>query len=61
MTTKKITRRQARWAEFLSEFNFVITYRTGKQIEKADALTRRPNDKPQDDEDERQNINYKRC
>ena len=54
MTTKKLTRRQARWAEFLSEFNFVITYRTGKQNEKADALTRRPNDKPPDDEDERQ-------
>jgi len=54
MTTKKLTRRQARWAEALSEFNFVITYRPGKQNEKADALTRRPNDKPQDDSDERQ-------
>ena len=54
MTTKKLTRRQARWAEFLSEFNFVITYRPGKKNEKADALTRRPNDKPHDDDDERQ-------
>jgi len=54
MTTKKLTRRQARWAELLSEFNFVITYRPGKQNEKADALTRRPNDKPQDESDERQ-------
>ena len=54
MSTKKLTRRQARWAEFLSEFNFVITYRPGKKNEKADALTRRPNDKPQNEEDERQ-------
>ena len=54
MSTKKLTRRQARWAEFLSEFNFFITYRPGKKNEKADALTRRPNDKPQDDDDERQ-------
>ena len=54
MTTKKLTRRQARWAEFLSELNFVITYRPGKKNEKADALTRRPNDKSHDDDDERQ-------
>ena len=54
MSTKKLTRRQARWAKFLSEFNFVITYRPGKKNEKADALTRRPNDKPQNEEDERQ-------
>ena len=54
MTTKKLTRRQARWAEFLSEFNFVIVYQTGKNNEKADALTRRPNDKPKDEKDERQ-------
>ena len=54
MSTKKLTRRQARWAEFLSEFNFVITYRLGKKNEKVEALTRRPNDKPQNEEDELQ-------
>ena len=53
MTTKKLTRRQARWAEMLSEFNFEIVYRPGKQNDKADALTRRPNDKPEDDKDDR--------
>lgn len=26
MTTKRLTRRQARWAEFLADYNFVITY-----------------------------------
>ena len=43
MTTKKLTRRQARWAEFLSGFNFVISYTPGKENQKADSLTRCPN------------------
>ena len=46
MTTKKLTPRQARWAEFLSEFNFKVTYQTGKKNDKADALTRKPNERP---------------
>jgi hypothetical protein len=44
MTTKQLTARQARWAEFLSEYNFQIMYRTGKSNTKADALTRRNNE-----------------
>jgi hypothetical protein len=40
MTTKQLTSRQARWAEALTEYHFVIMYRTGKQNAKADALTR---------------------
>ena len=51
MTTKKLTPRQARWAEFLSKFNFKVTYQTGKKNEKADALTRKPNKRPISDED----------
>ena len=43
MTTKKLTPRQARWAKFLSEFNFVVTYQSGKKNNKADALTKKPN------------------
>ena len=31
MTTKQLNRRQARWAEFLSKFNFKISYRLGKK------------------------------
>lgn len=54
MTTKKLTRRQARWAEMLSEFNFQIVYRPGKQNDKADALTRRPDDRPTTDNDDRE-------
>ena len=53
MTTKKLTPRQARWAELLSEFNFVISYQNGKKNDKADALTQKPGDCPTDKEDER--------
>jgi len=39
-TTKLLNRRQARWAEILSEFNFKIIYRPGERNSKADALSR---------------------
>ena len=47
-TTKLLNRRQARWAEFLSRFNFRITYRPGKLGVKPDALTRRSEDLPKE-------------
>ena len=53
MTTKELTRRQARWAEKLSEYNFKIIYQPGKQNLKADALTRMPNAKPVEATDDR--------
>ena len=40
-TTKLLTRRQARWSEYLSAFNFVLRFRPGKLGAKPDALTRR--------------------
>jgi hypothetical protein len=40
-TTKQLTRRQARWSEALSSFNFVIKYRKGSENERADALSRK--------------------
>ena len=40
-TTKVLTRRQARWSEYLSQFNLVIHFRPGKLGIKPDALTRR--------------------
>jgi hypothetical protein len=46
ITNKALNRRQACWAEFLSEFNFKITYRLGRLGGKPDALTRRPGDVP---------------
>ena len=52
MTTKKLTRRQARQAEFLSGFHFIISYTAGKDNAKADALIRRSNDSPANDYDD---------
>jgi hypothetical protein len=40
-TTKLLTRRQARWSEYLSGFNMVVRFRPGKLGAKPDALTRR--------------------
>jgi transposase InsO family protein len=53
MTTKQLTHRQTRWAEYLSRFDFKITYRPGKQGQKPDALTRRTQDLPANSSDER--------
>jgi len=40
-TTKVLTRRQARWSEYLSGFNFVVRFRPGTLGTKPDSLTRR--------------------
>ena len=42
MTTKELNARQARWAEELSSYNFVIVHIKGKENTVADALSRRP-------------------
>jgi len=39
-TTKILTCRQARWSEYLSQFNLVIRFRPGRLGTKPDALTR---------------------
>ena len=41
MTIKQFNRRQARWTEFLFEFNFKIKYRSDIQETKLDNLIRR--------------------
>ena len=41
MTTKKLTPRQARWAEALAAFDFVVEYRPGRKND-ADMPSRRP-------------------
>jgi hypothetical protein len=41
MTTKKLNRRQVRWAETLAQFDFKITHRAGSLNGAADALSRR--------------------
>src|SRR6201999_3545661 len=40
-TTKLLTRRQARWSEFLSAFNYTVFYRPGRLGGKPNILTRR--------------------
>lgn len=57
MTTKPLTPRQVRWAEFLSRFNFKIIYRPGKQGGKPDALTRRSGDLPKEGDERLQQRN----
>ncbi len=49
-TTKQLSHRQARWSEYLSRFNFKIKYRPGSQGQKSDALTRRSQDQPAQEE-----------
>ncbi|MBW0571743.1 hypothetical protein O181_111458 [Austropuccinia psidii MF-1] len=41
MSSKLLTRRQAHWAEFLSEFHLPITYRPGRLATLPDALSHR--------------------
>jgi hypothetical protein len=44
MTTKQLNSRQARWAELLAKYSFIIMYRPGKENAKADILSRREQD-----------------
>ena len=48
MTTKQLTRRQARWTELLANLDSTIQYRPGKQGTRPDALSRRPDYMPGD-------------
>jgi len=41
MTSQKLNHRQARWALYLSRFNFILKYIPEKSIGKADGLSRR--------------------
>ena len=45
MGAKKLNRRQARWALYLSRFDFEMIHKPGASMEKADALSRRPDHK----------------
>ena len=42
MSNQKLNRRQARWALYLSRFNFVLKHISGSKMGKADGLSRRP-------------------
>jgi len=42
MKAQKLNRKQARWALYLSRFNFMLKHVLGSKIGKADSLSRRP-------------------
>jgi len=42
MTSQKLNQKQARWALYLSQFNFILIYIPGKSMGKANRLSRRP-------------------
>ena len=46
-----LTRRQARWALYLSRFDFVISHKPGTSNGRADALSRRPDHRVDDADD----------
>src|SRR5699024_1413205 len=53
MTTRKLTERQVRWSQTLSQFNFTLRFRSGRWGVLPDALSRRGQDIPRNAEDER--------
>lgn len=53
MTTKRLTERQVRWSQLLSQFNFRLKFRAGKQNCRPDALLRRIQDMPKSMDDPR--------
>ena len=53
MTNRKLTERHVRWSLVLTNFNFKILFRAGKQSDRPDALSRRQQDLPLSEEDPR--------
>jgi len=54
-TNRNLSRRQARWSQYLTCFKFKLIHRTGKASEKPDALSRRA-DHPRGDHDNEDQI-----
>ncbi|KAI0991703.1 hypothetical protein K3495_g16484, partial [Podosphaera aphanis] len=53
MSSKRLTERQVRWSQLLSQFNFKLKFRAGKQGGRPDALSRRSQDIPRSLDDPR--------
>jgi hypothetical protein len=51
MITKKLNRRQIRWAKFLAEFDFKIAYQSEKKNDKAHSLIKRFEDRSNENDD----------
>jgi hypothetical protein len=56
MAKKLLNRRQAQLSEFLTRFDYEIVYQPGKLNGKADALTRRPGDRPEGGDERLKNM-----
>ena len=54
MTKQRLSERQVRWAGLLAQYNFKLQYRPGRLAAVPDALSRREQDLPQDEADERE-------
>ena len=57
-SSKVLTRRQARWSEFLSEFDFVVKYQPGDKNSKPDALSRRWDLRPEGGSEDLQPVQF---
>ena len=55
-TAQDLSRRQARWALYLTRFDFHLEHRPGKLITQADPLSRMPHHQVRDNEDNTQRI-----
>lgn len=53
MTTRKLSERQVRWSYILSQYNFILRFRAGKDAARPDSLSRREQDMPKNEEDDR--------
>ena len=53
---KNLSRRQARWSEFLQDYDFEICYRKGSCNGAADALSRRPGPENGGDDSDGQDV-----
>jgi hypothetical protein len=55
---KQLSRRQIKWSEFLSWFDFKIVYRSEKREEKSNVLTRRSEDLSKEENDTNERSKY---
>lgn len=53
MSSKKLSERQVRWSYVLTQFNFHLKFRAGKNSASPDALSRREQDMPKYEDDDR--------
>ena len=61
MKVQKLNRQQARWALYLSRFNFILKHVPGTKMGKADSLSRRPDWKVGVDKDNEDQVFIKDC